>query len=220
MTFFNINDNKLTIESIESHYQSYQQGLYYFFDYNPQDDMLTKIDTALVPGSNYSIYSGTGGEFTHYKWYKNGEMILESPDADTLHLVNIMYADTGTYTCQTENSLISQLTLYRKPINISIDTGVNISTYTINENMLKLYPNPTTGIFTLENTNLIPDSGYQLSITNSLGIPVYHNPKAELTNEMVIDLSNQPNGIYLVVLKNSKQYFSKKLIINKRGTNR
>ena len=220
MTFFNINDNKLTFESIESHYQSYQQGLYYFFDYSPQDDLLTEIDTALALGSSYSIYSGTGGEFTNYKWYKNGEMILESPDADTLHLVNITYADTGTYTCRAENSLLNLLTLYRKPVHISIDTGVNISTYTINENMLKLYPNPTTGIFTLENTNQIPGSSYRLSITNSLGIPVYQNPKAELTNEMVIDLSGQPNGIYFVVLKNSKQYFSKKLIINKRGTNR
>jgi len=220
MTFFNINNNKLTFESIESHYQSYQQGLYYFFYYRPQDDMLTEIDTALVPGSSYSIYSGTGGEFTSYKWYKNGEMILESPDADTLHLVNIMYADTGTYTCRAENSLLNLLTLYRKPVHISIDTGVNINAYTINENMLKLYPNPTTGIFTLENTNLIPDSGYQLSITNSLGICVYNNPKAELSNDMVIDLSCLPAGIYLVVLKNNKQYFTQKLIINKQGTNR
>lgn len=219
MTFFRIYGNKLTFEDIESHYQSYQQGLYYFFYYRPQDDMLTEIDTALVQGSSYSIYSGTGGEFTNYKWYKNGEMILESPDADTLHLVNIMYADTGTYTCRAENSLLNQ-SLYRKPVHISIDTGVNINTYTISENRFKLYPNPTTGIFTLENTNLIPGSSYQLSITNSLGIRVYNNPKAELANDIVIDLSSQPAGIYLVVLKNSKQYFTQKLIINKRGTNR
>jgi hypothetical protein len=222
MTFFRIYGNNLTFEDIESHYQSYKQGLYYFFHFNPQDEMLTVIDTALMPGSSYSIYSGTGGEFTNYKWYKNSEMILESPDADTLHLVNITYADTGTYTCRAENSLINLLTLYRKPVHISIDTGVNINTYIINENKLKFYPNPTTGIFTTENTIQIPGSGssYQLSITNSLGVPVYHNPNVELTNEMVIDLSSQPNGIYLVVLKNSKQYFTKKLIINKRGTNR
>lgn len=220
MTFFRIYGNKLTFEDIESHYQSYQQGLYYYFHYNPQDEMLTEIDTALAPGSSYSIYSGTGGEFTNYKWYKNGEIILESPDADTLHLANIMYADTGTYTCRAENSLLNLLTLYRKPVHISIDTGVNINANTINENMLKLYPNPTTGIFTLENKNLIPGSGYQLSITNSLGICVYNIPKAELSNDMVINLSSQPTGIYLVVLKNSKQYFTQKLIINKRGTNR
>ena len=207
--------NKMTFEDIEPHFVGYS-----LFGYAPQQPMGDEIDTLLTIGESYWIYSGTAGEFTNYEWYHNNTQIAQGPGLDTLKFENISYADTGVYFCYATNTLVSELLLKRKDVHISIDTGVNINAYTINENMLKLYPNPTTGIFTLENTNLIPDSGYQLSITNSLGICVYNNPKAELSNDMVIDLSCLPAGIYLVVLKNNKQYFTQKLIINKRGTNR
>ncbi len=150
ITFFHIEGNKLTFEYIEPHYQAYQHGHYWFFYYEPQDHLLTKIDTAIIPASSYSIYSGTNGEFTNYKWYKNGELILESTEADTLYLENISCTDTGVYTCKAENSLIYHLKLYREPVHITLDTATHAMDIK-KQNRIIVYPNPANEIITIEN---------------------------------------------------------------------
>jgi hypothetical protein len=216
MTFFQINDNKLTFEHIESHYQSYLQGLYYFFDYYPQDDMLEEIDTALAPGCNYYIYSGTGGEYTNYKWYKNGELILESPEADTLYLTDISYADTGIYTCIAENSLAINLTLQRRPVHIIIDTGTNIINYHLRKN-ISIYPNPASEKISVimpykaENIN-IKIIDIQGRCVLKLNFKQYNNATINLAIKEI-----KP-GIYFLNAQTEKRNYSAKLIINKRGT--
>jgi hypothetical protein len=118
-----VENNKLTFEHLESH----AQAGYMWFYYSPQDSMGVKIDTTLTPGSNFYIYSGTGGEFTEYFWYRNGELILQSTEADTLFLEDISYADTGVYYCDATNSLVNGLSLRRNNVFIGIDTGASIN---------------------------------------------------------------------------------------------
>ncbi len=220
ITFFNIEGNKLTFEHIESHYLSYLQGLYYFFDYYYQDDMLEEIDTALVPGNNYSIYSGTGGEFTNYKWYRNGELILESIEADTLFLENISYADTGVYTCTADNSLIYFVNLHRRPVHITIDTGTNIIVQTGIKKEINIYPNPAT-----DNINIAA-----IGFKGNLNLTIYDIKGREIISSTVylnkygqkdeVDISSLEQGIYIVEVRNSIENFTEKLIINKRGIHR
>nr|NQU90099.1 hypothetical protein [Bacteroidota bacterium] len=133
-----VENNKLTFEHLESH----AQVGYMWFDYNPQDYMLEEMDTVLVPGNDFSIYSGTGGEYTEYFWYRNGELILQSMEADTLLLNNVSYVDTGTYQCWAENSLATELTLVRRPVHIQLDTGTNI-THNYLQKHIAVCPNPT-----------------------------------------------------------------------------
>ncbi len=205
----------MTFEDIEPHFVGYT-----FFSYAPQDSMGVHIDTVLVPGSNFNIYSGTGGENTEYFWYRNGEPIPQSTDADTLLIENVSYADTGIYLCFAENSLATELTLKRRPVHISIDTGTSVKLNQYRKKELKLYPNPASGI-----VNFMTDkiSGkHILNIYNTNRTRVY---RKEIliqpgTNSTMIDLNNLKQGIYIVELKNNTESFVEKLIINKQGTNR
>jgi hypothetical protein len=77
-----------------------------------------------------------------------------------------------------------------------------------NENSLTIYPNPSSGIFSikLESAN----AKKQLSVYNTLGELVFSS--IETAPEFTIDLSAQPAGIYLVNVFDGKNLVSKKVI--------
>jgi len=80
---------------------------------------------------------------------------------------------------------------------------------------LKIYPNPTNGKFTL----VIAGSAFgainsakqsQLSITNALGEVIFNS---EITGESsIIDLSNQPSGMYIVCIRAGTKVEHRKLL--------
>ena len=73
---------------------------------------------------------------------------------------------------------------------------------------MKVEPNPNTGQFTVHISNSIPSPG-QLFIYDVFGVIRY---KTSLANSVtfVIDLSNQPSGVYFI------SYFSGDKVINKK----
>jgi Leucine-rich repeat (LRR) protein len=220
MTFFHIQENDLAFEHIESHAISYQAGLYYFFYCSPQNDLMEEIDTLLTPGSNFKIYSGTKGEHTTYYWYKNEELIAQSEPADTLFIESISDSDTGTYYCRAENSLIGNLTLYRKPVHIALDTGV-IVLPTPHEENIRITPNPSNGKFNI----CLPDNQTILSLSvYSINGKVLYSDKINGTwqHEIHLNLCHLTPGIYFlhIQLGNQKCFYTKKIIINNRGTDR
>jgi len=210
-----VENNKLTFEHLESHAQS---G-YMWFYYSPQDSMGVKIDTALIPESSFSIYSGTGGEFTEYFWYRNGELILQSMEADILFIENITYADTGIYQCWAENSLATELTLVRRPARITIDTGANIVD---NRHLLKnftIYPNPASEEITI----LLPFKSefVNLTIYDLGGKYVFKKEHVPVSNSKIkVGIEGLKSGIYLLQVQANNKSHSTKLIISKQGTNR
>jgi hypothetical protein len=79
-----------------------------------------------------------------------------------------------------------------------------------NQNGINIYPNPTSGIFTIQNSNLRLQS---CIIKNLLGAFVY-TQKSNLSNQIKIDLSTQPKGIYFVEITDiNNNYLNKKIII-------
>jgi Leucine-rich repeat (LRR) protein len=207
-----VENNKLTFEHLESH----AQAGYMWFDYSPQANMLEEIDTTLVPGSNYCIYSGTGGEFTNYKWYKNNELIFESPEADTLFLENITYSDTGVYICHAQNSLLNLLNLHRNLVHITIDTGTNIAVINNLQKYIAIYPNPASEEICIE----IPDlpGPVEIRIFDMGGKCMMEQPYSRINNSpFVTDIKVLKTGIYLLQVKTENSNFATKLIINNRG---
>lgn len=79
--------------------------------------------------------------------------------------------------------------------------------------MLKIYPNPTTGVFNIE---IADNASYNLiTIANNLGQIVYSKQISTINgNDFVIDLSKQPKGIYFINFKSDVMNQSYKLIIN------
>ena len=75
---------------------------------------------------------------------------------------------------------------------------------------ISLYPNPTTGQFTLE----IPTTAtYQVEVFNTLGQVVYSSSVTNATKH-TINIGNAPVGMYNVRVRNEKNSLSKVLIVD------
>ena len=76
------------------------------------------------------------------------------------------------------------------------------------------YPNPSTGKIQLaiENTN---QEAIQVSVFSSTGELIYDKTTIDRDSKMEIDLSNQPNGQYLIQTIMGEKYFQNKVIIQK-----
>ena len=75
------------------------------------------------------------------------------------------------------------------------------------ETNIRIYPNPTQGIFTIEGIN----EKINARIFNAFGDEIYLN---QLNLPAKVDLSSQPKGIYFIKVETDKSTFFKKLVIN------
>ncbi|MGZ5302729.1 MAG: T9SS type A sorting domain-containing protein [Bacteroidia bacterium] len=83
------------------------------------------------------------------------------------------------------------------------------------DKLVKVYPNPNTGKFTVE-ANLPATEQVRISITNLLGqeVAVISNG-AMNTNTFSIDLSDQKAGVYMLTVTTNKQSTTKRIVITK-----
>lgn len=97
-------------------------------------------------------------------------------------------------------------------IRMSFDPAA-LSTDNVVSGEFNVYPNPTTGVFTVELNNIKADD-YKISVTNVLGQEVYTSTK-ELTTLVSerIDLSSFDKGVYILEISNSESSLSEKIII-------
>ncbi len=72
-----------------------------------------------------------------------------------------------------------------------------------------LFPNPNIGIF-----NIVTDSDqiFDVKVLNSIGISIFN--REENKNSLEIDISSQPRGIYLVLIRSKKNTLIKKIVYN------
>lgn len=95
---------------------------------------------------------------------------------------------------------------------------VKVLTATKNINALaslvKVYPVPSTGLVTI---NLTGNNFEDIEITNTLGMTVYKEPliSQPRNNSLTIDLSAQPNGVYILHITSQQGVLTKKIIIQK-----
>jgi hypothetical protein len=71
---------------------------------------------------------------------------------------------------------------------------------------LRIYPNPSPGIFTIEGCG----NNVKTIIYNTFGEEIYFN---ELNLPSKVDLSNQPKGLYFIRIETDTNMFFEKLII-------
>lgn len=94
------------------------------------------------------------------------------------------------------------------PSTVSVHTN-SISNY------ISLYPNPSNGNFTL-NLKLNKEQNVSVTVLNILGEKVFELNQQKTGNENIsLDISNQPNGIYFVHINTLSQSVIKKMVINK-----
>ncbi len=110
------------------------------------------------------------------------------------------YAGWGVYAFDTANVyLVGQSQTIIKSGVSGVVTSNQIASEPDNDTY-KIYPNPSDGIFNIENTTIAET---QIEIYNIAGSLIYKN---KYTNKLIpIDLTTYPNGLYLVKLSSEKQ---------------
>ncbi|MDD3685469.1 MAG: hypothetical protein PHE56_01760 [Bacteroidales bacterium] len=195
-----IENNKLTFEDLETNQSLVTIDEY---TYSPQDSINSEIDTTVIVNSSITLETICGGENNQYQWYFNNNPI-EGATESTYTLTNVIEANQGVYTCAITNTIVTGLTLWRKPITLHVNTS---------------------GIEDTNNESIIIEkSGGNLLITNlhdNCNINVYtvegrllHSFVCEKDGTATIGISKFPKGVLILKIGNEKNTFISKKIIN------
>jgi len=119
-----ISRNKLTFEDIEP-LLAYNYN-YFDFTYYPQDSVLNAIDTTIHAGDTLVLSSLVGGQYNYYLWKRNIFNIAYGTNPCYV-IQNANINHSGTYYCVITNTLATDLTLYRRPVKVTVDTSTSNS---------------------------------------------------------------------------------------------
>ncbi len=166
-------------------------GNIYIAEY--MNDVIRKINTSgiitTIAGTGTFGFSGDGGLATSAQL--NGAYGLAvNPQGDI-------------YITDSYNNRV------RKLSNV---TGIEAITDTGSQ--FSVFPNPSAGLFQIRFSDEMLLENNSVSITDVLGREVF-NQKLNSSSTQQIDISNQPNGLYSVLLNSNERVFIKKVLINK-----
>lgn len=94
----------------------------------------------------------------------------------------------------------------------SLETPVSEMLFeeTCDEKLVKIYPNPNNGQFTIELTNI--ENPVEISIVNMLGKSIYSSTLID-TNHFEVDIINHPKGMYMVIINDGIGLTTKKILV-------
>ena len=139
LTYLQIQDNRFTFEDIEPNI-----GIDTFV-YAPQDSVGETQDTTVSVGDNLSFSVNVGGSANLYQWMKD-DADIAGADSSVLDFPSVLLFDAGTYICKITNTIAIDLTLYSRPIQLTVENGVGVADRTGTTpkkfNLTQNYPNP------------------------------------------------------------------------------
>lgn len=195
LTDLRIQENKFTFEDIEPNIFVTN------FVYSPQDSVGEEQDTTIDQGSCLECSVTVGGTANQYQWMKDG---LDIPGANSSSYIisSAESADEGSYICKITNTIATELTLYSRPVHVTVAGEVGVADYSIQ--ILKVfalhqnYPNPFNPTTTI--TYSVPKDVYvNLKVFNLLGqeVETLVNKKMVAgTHRVIWNAQNVPSGVY------------------------
>lgn len=145
------------------------------------------------------------------------EWIFEGGTPETSNLQNptgIFYYEPGNYsvTLTVTNQSGNNTLLKTEYIYVG---GVGINKLISETDIIKIYPNPAIDKIFIE-TPVTKSKISRIFINNSLGKTIREITSDKLSeNPIIIDLSNQPNGLYFISIKSDKDIITKKFSLIK-----
>ncbi|MBK9391322.1 MAG: T9SS type A sorting domain-containing protein [Bacteroidetes bacterium] len=199
-----------------SKYIDIQEGGNYYLEANL--DICTSARDSLVVKSMKTLpkpdifahgstvwHLSTTSKANYYKWYYNGSAI---PDADKkMYVAN---QNLGIYRVGIADDIqcFSLSDTVRIPTNI---TGIEDNDPFEN---VKIFPNPTTGLITIEiNNNIYGELEIDIMTINGLKIRNIKSDKISDYFVMEIDLTDYSSGMYIINLSAGKYFATRKIIL-------
>lgn len=131
---------------------------------------------------------------------------------DTKHIYQYLFESLAPLVTAGDLEYKTMGEIYDSFIQCELISSVEDNTFEKSD--IKLYPNPTTGVFTVEGGNLSAGQAsiQSVEILNINGQTIYSSNDLKSSYKFQLDLSNQPKGIYFVKIQ-SKNYINVKKII-------
>ncbi|RYZ99876.1 MAG: DUF5011 domain-containing protein [Sphingobacteriaceae bacterium] len=179
---------------------------------------VTLIGDAAISVCRWATYTDSGMTVTD-NYYKTGDITVTTEGT---------YLDEGTkmegvyrlrYKAVDKSGNVGyslwRYIFVRDPYEAPCSTPTSIGKQTGLDKLVKVYPNPNTGKFTVE-ANLPANEQVRISITNLLGQEVAVISNGALSNHTFsIDLSDQKAGVYMMTVVTDKQSTTKRIVITK-----
>jgi len=186
--------------------------------YTDQDSVHAGMDTTITEGDDLMFTAIVGGSANLYQWKKDG-VDIDGAQNSTFSITSAELNDAGSYLCEITSSVVPDLTLYSRPVKVTVDEGTNITEnssgvpeeYALYQN----YPNPFNPL-TVIRYALPVNSEVDITIYNLLGqkISTIFSEKQEAGYHTVrfngIDLSS---GVYFYKISANNFSQIKKMIL-------
>jgi Leucine-rich repeat (LRR) protein len=114
------NNNRLDFGDLEPNMSLLSKLSAGNYKYSPQAKFGEERWESAIENYHYTIIIPCNGKQNHYSWFKNGTTIY-GPDASSLYINKVSYADIGTYYVEVKNNLVPGLTLTSYPVHLEVN---------------------------------------------------------------------------------------------------
>lgn len=156
-----------------------------------------------------AIASDPDGSITKVEFFNSLVKLVELTSAPYTYTWKDV--PTGSYSITAIATDNLNATTVSSPIEFVV--GANIK-YDANSEIIKLYPNPSDGHFSIEFLSPLRNEKSEIIITDLAGKQVYNGPVSKEETLKQFDLSNIKNGIYVMMIKDKEILVTKKIIKN------
>jgi PKD repeat protein len=152
--------------------------------------VINNPDTSVILNGNIITANAIGAD---YQWVDclNGNMLI-SGEANQSYTV----ATNGSY------AVIVTLNGCSDTSSCVDINGIGVSEYSEASLKFIVYPNPTEGVFKIENLGAKIE---KIELYNLLGEMVYHEFIYNFNKEVILNISSQPSGIYFLNCKSENE---------------
>ena len=209
-----IHGNRFTFEDIEPNISISS------FVYSPQDSVGIEKDTVIIKGAKLELSVSVDGTVNQYQWMKNG-VEIQGADSSSYTIHSADSSDAGFYHCRITNSIATELTLYSRPIHVTIGgiTGVaepaacKPEAFALYQN----YPNPFNPSTTIR-FSIPEDQKVRLSVYNLLGQLIRTLVDEEMEagrHSIVFNAAGLSSGVYFYRMQAESFVSTKRFILLK-----
>lgn len=169
-------------------------------------DFATSTDTVVLSGFGNVALTNLSTNATEYQW-DFGDGTGLDPTVDPIHV----YTEVGTYTI-TLTAINYNCTTNTSQTIIVEEFGIGIGEI-LSDNGLTVYPNPNTGLFTIE-LELTESSDLDVELNNVLGQRVYQTTLQQQKYwRKEFDMTSYVKGVYLLRITTDKGLLQRRIIL-------